>query len=107
MLTFSVEISFGTVFWPTGPGYVDEVIEALIEKNIPFVSLGTLLNEPVQADSPYKIMCSASPFAKISPELSEKIQNSGIGLLKSWCPQQFILNHPVCVTPVRFLALND
>ncbi|KAJ6612281.1 hypothetical protein B0H10DRAFT_2223287 [Mycena sp. CBHHK59/15] len=70
-------MSFGTVFWPTAQEYVDEVIEALLEENFPF------------------ILCHASPFAKIFEELSEKVKNSGIGLLATWAPQQFILNHPV------------
>ncbi|KDR70117.1 hypothetical protein GALMADRAFT_887158 [Galerina marginata CBS 339.88] len=30
-------ISFGTVFWPTVPEYIDELIEAAIEKKFPFV----------------------------------------------------------------------
>ena len=32
------QISFGTVFYPTVSEYVDELIEALIEKKAPFVS---------------------------------------------------------------------
>ncbi|KAJ7454822.1 UDP-Glycosyltransferase/glycogen phosphorylase [Mycena latifolia] len=69
-------ISFGTVFWPTVHEYVDELVEALLEKKAPF------------------ILCHASPFAKTSEELSEKIKNSGLGMLTKWSPQQFILNHP-------------
>ena len=34
----SPQISFGTIFWPSVSGYVDELIEALIEKKAPFVS---------------------------------------------------------------------
>jgi hypothetical protein len=34
------QISFGTVFWPTVPEYVEELIDALIEKKAPFVSDG-------------------------------------------------------------------
>ncbi|KAJ7510340.1 UDP-Glycosyltransferase/glycogen phosphorylase [Mycena galericulata] len=71
-----VFISFGTVFWPTVNEYVEEVVEALLEKKAPF------------------ILCHASPFAKISQELSVKVENSGIGILTTWSPQQFILNHP-------------
>ena len=33
-----IQISFGTIIWPTAPGYIDEVIQALIDKKIPFVS---------------------------------------------------------------------
>jgi hypothetical protein len=69
-------ISFGTMFWPTSPEYVDEVIEALIEKKFPF------------------IFCFASPFAKISNELAERVKLSGLGMVTQWAPQQFILNHP-------------
>ena len=35
---FLFQISFGTTFYPTVPEYVDELIEALIEKKAPFVS---------------------------------------------------------------------
>ncbi|KAJ7283947.1 UDP-Glycosyltransferase/glycogen phosphorylase [Mycena rebaudengoi] len=69
-------ISFGTVFWPTVEEYIDEVVEALLQKQMPF------------------ILCHASPFAKISQELSDKVKNSGTGMLTTWSPQQFILNHP-------------
>ncbi|KAG6809307.1 hypothetical protein H0H92_000751 [Tricholoma furcatifolium] len=70
------KVAFGTTDWPTRPEYLDEVIEALLEKNIPF------------------IVGHASPFAQIAPELSEKVKASGIGLLTPWCPQQFVLSHP-------------
>ncbi|KDR73135.1 hypothetical protein GALMADRAFT_721979 [Galerina marginata CBS 339.88] len=69
-------ISFGTLFWPTTPEYVDEVIEALVEKSFPFV------------------FCFASPFAKVSDQLREKVKSSGFGMITQWAPQQFILNHP-------------
>ncbi|KAJ6577343.1 UDP-Glycosyltransferase/glycogen phosphorylase [Mycena capillaripes] len=70
-------ISFGTVFWPTVNEYIDEIVEALLEKKAPF------------------IFCHASPFAKISEELKHRAESSGIGMLTKWSPQQFILNHPV------------
>ncbi|KAG6852596.1 hypothetical protein C0991_010721 [Blastosporella zonata] len=69
-------ISFGTNFWPTTPEYIEEIIDALIEKRFPF------------------ILSHASPFARVSPELLTKIQDSGLGLSTSWSPQQFILSHP-------------
>ncbi|KAJ7106171.1 UDP-Glycosyltransferase/glycogen phosphorylase [Mycena epipterygia] len=72
----TVFISFGTVFWPTANEYVEEVVEALLENKVPF------------------ILCHASPFAKISNELLTRVENSDIGMLTMWCPQQFILNHP-------------
>ena len=31
------QVSFGSLFWPSVPEYVDELIEALIEKKAPFV----------------------------------------------------------------------
>jgi hypothetical protein len=37
------QISFGTVFWPTAQDYVDEVVDALIEKEFPFVRFSNLL----------------------------------------------------------------
>ncbi|KAG6915692.1 hypothetical protein DXG01_010420 [Tephrocybe rancida] len=72
----AVFISFGTTFWPTIPEYIDEVVDALIEKKYPF------------------ILSHASPFARVSLELSDKIKTSGLGLSTPWSPQQFILNHP-------------
>ncbi|KAF8067713.1 UDP-Glycosyltransferase/glycogen phosphorylase [Lyophyllum atratum] len=72
----NVEMSFGTVFWPTKSEYIEEVIEALLEKEIPF------------------ILSHASPFAKVPVELSDKVQSSGLGLSTTWSPQQFILTHP-------------
>ena len=33
----SPQISFGTLFWPSVSEYIDELIEALIEKKAPFV----------------------------------------------------------------------
>ncbi|KAF9486600.1 UDP-Glycosyltransferase/glycogen phosphorylase [Pholiota conissans] len=69
-------ISFGTVFWPTNVEYVDELIEALIEKELPF------------------IFCHASPFANISEEIRKKVEASGLGLLTKWAPQQYVLTHP-------------
>uniref|UniRef100_A0A8H7XNL3 Glycosyltransferase family 1 protein n=1 Tax=Psilocybe cubensis TaxID=181762 RepID=A0A8H7XNL3_PSICU len=69
-------ISFGTIFWPTVHGYIEEVIEALVEKKFPF------------------IITHASPFAKISENLVQKVQATGIGLISKWVPQQYILDHP-------------
>jgi len=42
VLTRSIQMSFGTIFWPTIQEYVDEVIEALLEKEFPFVRLSTV-----------------------------------------------------------------
>jgi len=69
-------ISFGTLYWATVLEYLDELIEALIEKRAPF------------------ILAYASHYAKISEQLAEKIKSSGLGMLTAWSPQQSILNHP-------------
>ncbi|PPQ87580.1 hypothetical protein CVT25_006080, partial [Psilocybe cyanescens] len=71
-----VLISFGSLFWPTVQEYVEEVIEALIEKKFPF------------------IVSYASQFAKITDDLMDRITSSGCGLISKWIPQKFILNHP-------------
>jgi len=69
-------ISFGTLFWPTDSEHIDELIEALIEKKAPF------------------IFTCASPRAELLEQREEKIKLSGLGILTTWAPQQFILNHP-------------
>jgi hypothetical protein len=33
------EVSFGSLFWPSVPEYIDELIEVLIEKKAPFASV--------------------------------------------------------------------
>ncbi|KAG6905572.1 hypothetical protein DXG01_001911 [Tephrocybe rancida] len=71
-----VFITFGTLYWPTVPEHLDEVIDVLIEKRFPF------------------ILSHASEYAQVSVSLLEKIQTSGLGLSTAWAPQQFILNHP-------------
>ncbi|KIM38978.1 glycosyltransferase family 1 protein [Hebeloma cylindrosporum] len=71
-----VFISFGTVFWPSAPGYIDEVINALIDKGVPF------------------ILCLASPFVQLSEEFLNNVKASGLGLMTTWAPQQYVLNHP-------------
>ncbi|KIM47087.1 glycosyltransferase family 1 protein [Hebeloma cylindrosporum] len=70
-----VFISFGTIFWPMTPEYVDELIQVLIEKVVPF------------------IFCNASPFAKLPEEIANNIKSSGLGFLTTWAPQQDVLNH--------------
>ncbi|KAF9557508.1 UDP-Glycosyltransferase/glycogen phosphorylase [Agrocybe pediades] len=68
-------VSFGTAFWPPDTTYLEEVIDCLILMNFPF------------------ILSHASPFAKVSDELKERIKLSGIGITTTWCPQQYILGH--------------
>lgn len=75
------------------PEYIDELIEALIDKNTPFVR-GTCF--PKYTSSPLdQILASASPHAKISEQLAKRIKSSSLGILTTWSPQQFILNHSV------------
>ncbi|KAJ7701887.1 UDP-Glycosyltransferase/glycogen phosphorylase [Mycena rosella] len=69
-------VSFGTLFWPTVPQYLDELVDVLTEKKFPF------------------ILCHASPFATISPALRDKINAPGVGMITCWSPQQYILSHP-------------
>ncbi|KAJ7474291.1 UDP-Glycosyltransferase/glycogen phosphorylase, partial [Mycena latifolia] len=68
-------ISFGTVFWPKVEGQLEELIDALIEKEFPF------------------ILCHASPMATVSEVSLKKIEASGIGMASTWAPQQSILTH--------------
>ncbi|PPQ73094.1 hypothetical protein CVT25_007907 [Psilocybe cyanescens] len=73
----AVLISFGSLFWPNSQEYLEEVIEALIEKKFPF------------------IVSYASPYAKISDDLLQRVDESGSGLIAKWLPQLFVLSHPV------------
>ncbi|KAF8146711.1 hypothetical protein K438DRAFT_1734557 [Mycena galopus ATCC 62051] len=68
-------ISFGTLLWPR-QDQINELVNALIEKQFPF------------------LLCHASPTAVVPVALCEKIKASGIGMTSSWAPQQFILAHP-------------
>ncbi|KAF5313261.1 hypothetical protein D9619_003741 [Psilocybe cf. subviscida] len=69
-------MSFGTLMWPNSVDYVEEVIECLIHKRLPF------------------IFCYASPHARLSEGLIAKVKASGLGYLSKWVPQQYILTHP-------------
>jgi len=85
-------ISFGTLYWTTVPEYLDEFIEALIEKKAPF------------------ILAYASSYAKLSEKQVEKIKSSGLGMITTWSPQQFILNHPATgwfVTHCGFNGISE
>ncbi|KIJ46329.1 glycosyltransferase family 1 protein [Sphaerobolus stellatus SS14] len=69
-----IYISFGSIFWPDSAliwGFVD----VIIEQRVPF------------------IFACASPMAVIPDESAKKIQESGLGLLSKWAPQQLILDH--------------
>jgi hypothetical protein len=54
----------------------------------------------------YQIFAHASPFAKVSEQLIEKVKSSGLGKLTTWSPQQFILNHPVLYLYFYFSWFN-
>ena len=54
----------------------------------------------------YQIFAHASPFAKISERLIEKVKASGLGKLTTWSPQQFILNHPVLYRYLYLFWIN-
>jgi len=79
------------------PEYIDEVIQALIEKGVPFVR-SLLPNSFVLSRlmlSSFQIFCHASPFSKLPEEITNNIKSSGLGFLTTWAPQQYVLNHPV------------
>jgi len=82
-------ISFGSLYWTTVPEYLDELIDVLIEKKAPF------------------ILAYASSYAKLSEQQTEKIKSSGLGMLTSWSPQQFILNHPATGWFVTHCGFNS
>ncbi|KAF5328078.1 hypothetical protein D9619_013642 [Psilocybe cf. subviscida] len=69
-------MSFGTVVWPESLDYVEEVIDCMIEKELPF------------------IFCYAFPGAELPEALIAKVEASGLGYLSKWVPQQYILTHP-------------
>jgi len=78
------------------PEYIDEVIQALIEREIPFVR-SFLLVGPVTffMFSLIQILCHASPLAEVPEGIASNINASRLGFLAPWVPQQYILNHPV------------
>ena len=71
-------ISFGTLFYPfLFPSHINTLINTLLETGTPFVF-------------------SRAPmtYAPIPSELENKTQESGLGLLVDWVPQQELLAHP-------------
>ena len=50
---------------------------------------------PIVYNSLNQILPYGSFSGKLSEQLAERIQSSGLGMIAKWCPQQFILNHPV------------
>ena len=101
---FFSQVSFGSFHWPSVPEYVDELIEALIDKKAPFVGRQPFFITIIYDSSLLlnQIFAYASPRATLSEQLAEKIQSSGLGMVTKWSPQQYILNHPV-LHPNRYL----
>jgi len=69
-------ISFGSMYWPPEAEKLEVFIDTVLEKKIPF------------------ILSHASPLARISDCLRAKVDQSKMGLLSPWSPQQTILIHP-------------
>ncbi|KAH8103112.1 UDP-Glycosyltransferase/glycogen phosphorylase [Cristinia sonorae] len=69
-------ISFGSSFWPAKLEKLEAFVEVLVEKKIPF------------------IFSHASPLAKVTDSLKATAEQSGLGLLTRWAPQQTLLSHP-------------
>ncbi|KAF8583175.1 glycosyltransferase family 1 protein [Ramaria rubella] len=70
-----IYISFGSVWWPKNE-YVWIFVDVLLQLGIPFI-----LSHPTTR-------------ALIPSGITERIKESGLGLLSTWSPQQTILNHP-------------
>ena len=47
------QVSFGSLFWPPVPEYIDELIEALIAKKAPFVRLELLFTQSFMIQACY------------------------------------------------------
>ncbi|KAF8577021.1 glycosyltransferase family 1 protein [Ramaria rubella] len=69
-----IYISFGSIWWPKNE-YVWIFVDVLLQLGIPFI-----LSHPTTR-------------ALIPSGLTERIKESGLGLLSTWSPQQTILNH--------------
>ena len=85
---FILRVSFGTTCF-------DELIEALIEKKGLFVCDSCFPSNNLRFMLFNQILADASKNATLSERQMEKIKPSGLGMLATWSPQQFILNHPV------------
>ncbi|TCD68440.1 hypothetical protein EIP91_010726 [Steccherinum ochraceum] len=71
-----IYMSFGSGFWPPVPDKYEAFIDVLIEKRIPF------------------IFSYASPIAQLSDAFRARVENSDVGFLSQFSPQQTILAHP-------------
>lgn len=90
------------------PEYVEEVIDALMERQFPFVSKIVVYICDLGIDvCIVQIFSYASPAATISDELAAKVNSSGIGLLSKWTPQPYILSHPVGFQFRCFILLSE
>jgi hypothetical protein len=81
------------VFWPKLAHQIEDLVDALIEKQFPFVSVHP--NHWWFCSMYLQILCNASPVAIVPDELVTKINASGIGKAAAWAPQQYIMTHPV------------
>lgn len=71
-----VYISFGTIIWPTlRPSLMEEMVDTLLEKDIPFV------------------FSTPSLDGKVSDMTKKKVQESGMGMILDWVPQLEVLQH--------------
>ena len=91
-----LQISFGTAFWTSAPEYLEEIIDVLIEKKFPFVRRRLRRMAWTNLTMLLAQICSmASPVARVNPKTIDKLNASGLGLMKEWIPQKYILNHRV------------
>ncbi|KAF8591633.1 glycosyltransferase family 1 protein [Ramaria rubella] len=73
-----IYIAFGSVFWPKESNHVWELIYTLLDLEIPF------------------IFSHASFCGGLPEDITQRVSDSGIGLMLEWSPQQMILSHPAC-----------
>ncbi|KAJ6582917.1 hypothetical protein DFH09DRAFT_1144915 [Mycena vulgaris] len=69
-------ISFGSILPPLEPEKFWIFVDAVVEKGVPF------------------ILSDASGTASLPDRVLAAVSEGGIGLLRKWLPQQFILSHP-------------
>jgi len=70
-----VYICFGNFFWPSNPDHLWLLIDTLANQGIPF------------------ILSTASPMAQVPDHIKARFEESDIGYLAPWAPQQYILSH--------------
>ncbi|KAJ6582914.1 hypothetical protein DFH09DRAFT_1144903 [Mycena vulgaris] len=69
-------ISFGSIWQPLEPPKFWAFLEAVVEKQIPFILTDLGSHPPLPA------------------HLQAAVADGGLGLLRKWVPQQYILSHP-------------